>query len=186
VTLPQFNPMLGTLTGITAALDSRIAGSVAIENRLPTQSFGWPFNQVTTLLSLPNIGVLQVRPQWAGIAGQLAPFDGTNDFAGLDSISDSGTGFDATSAAITNLSGYIGTGDVIGSLDVSVGVTSGTYAYSFVSAYNVTNANAFITYTYNPAGGVPEPASWAMLITGFGLTGLAARRRRRTAAAVAQ
>ncbi len=29
-----------------------------------------------------------------------------------------------------------------------------------------------------PVGGVPEPASWAMLIAGFGLTGAAMRRRR--------
>ena len=27
-------------------------------------------------------------------------------------------------------------------------------------------------------GGIPEPATWAMLITGFGLVGMAARRRR--------
>ena len=32
-------------------------------------------------------------------------------------------------------------------------------------------------------GGVPEPASWAMLIAGFGLTGAAMRRRRTTAVA---
>ena len=31
--------------------------------------------------------------------------------------------------------------------------------------------------------GVPEPASWAMLIAGFGLVGAASRRRRRSAAA---
>jgi hypothetical protein len=42
------------------------------------------------------------------------------------------------------------------------------------------------TFTLNgPAGGaVPEPASWAMMITGFGLAG-ATLRRRRTAAAAA-
>lgn len=33
------------------------------------------------------------------------------------------------------------------------------------------------------APGVPEPTSWAMLITGFGLTGAAMRRRRKTVAA---
>jgi hypothetical protein len=33
-----------------------------------------------------------------------------------------------------------------------------------------------------PQGGVPEPASWALLITGFGLTGSMLRRRRHIAA----
>jgi PEP-CTERM motif len=35
------------------------------------------------------------------------------------------------------------------------------------------------------AGGVPEPASWALMIGGFGLAGAALRRRRTAAAAVA-
>lgn len=34
-----------------------------------------------------------------------------------------------------------------------------------------------------PPAGVPEPASWAMLITGFGLSGYAMRRRRAAVAA---
>ena len=48
-------------------------------------------------------------------------------------------------------------------------------------------------YTFNTAqilnsafpqfGAVPEPATWAMLITGFGLVGMAARRRRETVTA---
>jgi hypothetical protein len=33
------------------------------------------------------------------------------------------------------------------------------------------------------AAGIPEPGTWAMLITGFGLVGLAARRRRPARAA---
>ena len=32
-------------------------------------------------------------------------------------------------------------------------------------------------------GGVPEPATWAMMIAGFGLTGVAIRRRRASIAA---
>ena len=37
----------------------------------------------------------------------------------------------------------------------------------------------------NPVVGVPEPATWAMLISGFGLVGLTARRRSRLAAKAA-
>jgi hypothetical protein len=32
---------------------------------------------------------------------------------------------------------------------------------------------------YTPGGGVPEPATWAMMLMGFGATGFAMRRRRR-------
>ena len=42
---------------------------------------------------------------------------------------------------------------------------------------------AFFYFSELPQGGVvPEPASWAMLIAGFGLVGAAARRRRLAAA----
>ena len=40
----------------------------------------------------------------------------------------------------------------------------------------------FRTYTDNAVGGaVPEPATWAMMLAGFGLTGAALRRRRQQA-----
>ena len=34
-----------------------------------------------------------------------------------------------------------------------------------------------------PVGGVPEPAAWALMLAGFGLTGVVARRRRGTVVA---
>lgn len=43
-------------------------------------------------------------------------------------------------------------------------------------------ANYTLTYDYTPA--VPEPATWAMMLTGFVVTGAALRRRRRTASAL--
>lgn len=42
--------------------------------------------------------------------------------------------------------------------------------------------NGTLTITYEPTstpGGVPEPATWGLMIAGFGLVGYSARRRRR-------
>ncbi len=65
-------------------------------------------------------------------------------------------------------------------------------SYNFI-ANNTTETLSFLAYgnqpvppfalldgvTFSPeAGAVPEPASWAMLISGFGMIGFAARRRR--------
>jgi len=43
--------------------------------------------------------------------------------------------------------------------------------------------NLAISRIATPEGGVPEPASWALMITGFGLAGAAMRKRRSSAAA---
>jgi hypothetical protein len=54
-------------------------------------------------------------------------------------------------------------------------------AISLPSAYLNGGGNAAnfqVNYSPNLVGGVPEPASWAMLIAGFGLIGAVARRRR--------
>ena len=57
-----------------------------------------------------------------------------------------------------------------------VGIPGGgfEYAYSFTASF--TNARIF-----EVAAGVPEPATWALMIGGFGLAGGALRRRRATA-----
>jgi hypothetical protein len=46
------------------------------------------------------------------------------------------------------------------------------------------NVNGGFYYSDNPVtDGVPEPASWALMIAGFGLAGAALRRQRATVAA---
>ena len=68
-----------------------------------------------------------------------------------------------------------------------------TYTYDFVAA-STTSTLAFTSIDNTPSGpaldnvsisggSVPEPATWAMLIAGFGLVGLASRRRRGVVAA---
>ena len=56
-----------------------------------------------------------------------------------------------------------------------------------VSAYVKDHAPAGVdigrNYAFRISGAVPEPASWGMMIVGFGASGLLLRRRRRTALA---
>jgi hypothetical protein len=59
---------------------------------------------------------------------------------------------------------------------------TGDLATATVSAYVNDFSNGGVNYAFTLAA-VPEPASWALLIGGFGLTGAAMRRRRALVAA---
>ncbi len=67
--------------------------------------------------------------------------------------------------------------------------STGTFGFFFTGApggfseYSAGGGSNFDTITFNVTAGVPEAASWAMLIAGFGLTGAAMRRRRPVAVA---
>jgi hypothetical protein len=60
---------------------------------------------------------------------------------------------------------------------------AGTYLANFIGVTSVTfsggtNSGLDNIRFADPSGGVPEPASWAMLLTGFAAVGVMARRRR--------
>ncbi len=73
------------------------------------------------------------------------------------------------------------TGTVVGGVvasDANLSIRSGFgRSYAFGSDFSPRDFNGSITYTIG-AGAIPEPASWALLLAGFGLTGAVARRRR--------
>ncbi len=50
-----------------------------------------------------------------------------------------------------------------------------------ITIFNVTDAAGlgYDDFTFNAGGGVPEPASWALMLLGFGAIGLTARRGRK-------
>jgi hypothetical protein len=85
---------------------------------------------------------------------------------------------------------------VVGTADISGLATGGLTGYTFASTvpfvrtlYQVTGSPAFglggiegsavDNVGYGLLAGVPEPSTWAMMMAGFGLIGLAARQRRR-------
>jgi len=61
---------------------------------------------------------------------------------------------------------------------IYVGVGSGVGSGVFVHYDNIIAAGTEYKFDMSAPGGVPEPASWAMMITGFGLVGATMRRRK--------
>jgi len=69
---------------------------------------------------------------------------------------------------------------VTGGTGLFAGASGGFHAEGYVSFLGATPEAglAFIGGFTTPDAGVPEPATWAMMIMGFGLSGAMARRRR--------
>ena len=69
--------------------------------------------------------------------------------------------------------------------DLVQGETSTSYIFRTnarnfqVGTFGVIDGSTLSGLTYAPTGAVPEPATWAMMVGGFGLLGAAARRSRR-------
>ena len=63
--------------------------------------------------------------------------------------------------------------------------TTGTLAFSMPFDPTLGSQNVGFATLTRTAGAVPEPATWAMMLLGFGAIGLAARRRKEVNAAAA-
>lgn len=116
---------------------------------------------------------------------------GDGSFDGSYTIFSRGNGFGLQPIYGTNDSPGTYGGDVYdptGSGTFSIPLVNGqTYTMAFFNFGNVGNVAGFdavadgdshFDWQINYSGAVPEPASWALMVAGFGLVGAAARRRR--------
>jgi len=125
---------------------------------------GGPFANVTAYTLVSNGGTL-----------------GTGSY--IDGFPDAGQvfGLDAAANFLTVYNGYVslsslsGSTTFVGQTIESLGLNPGTYVYSLPND----------TLTVVVPGAVPEPASWAMMLMGFGAVGGMMRSRRRGPIAVA-
>jgi PEP-CTERM motif len=91
-----------------------------------------------------------------------------------------------TNFTATVYDGLNGTGNALGSLNLAannvsafdlVAITFSGTGQSFAISGGA-GQFGFDDVTFNESGAVPEPASWALMIAGFGLVGSAMRRRK--------
>ena len=165
-----------------------------------TTTGGYFYNVSATgfpLLSMPELLTQSVNIQQAGGANSvidvyITQSNMTAFTGGLLSTFTSNTvrGLNATLSSFFSSSNAIFTGTLLQSANFSsTGLFSGGNAVSAATPFSET-----VRYTLNFTGGtnsnfngtanisaVPEPATWAMMLVGFGAMGVAMRRRRSTA-----
>jgi hypothetical protein len=136
-------------------------------------------SKLTTLTSFggnPTFSQSQIN-QFSYLINFVAPtYIAANDFTSLDYIQgaiwDIGFGPGTVTADATTMTG------------IASFVTGATSSRDVI-AFKPTDANSFVPQGFGGPGGVPEPSTWAMLLTGFFGLGAMLRQRRRTSAALA-
>ena len=158
---------------------------------------GETFLTTGTLRASSTSALVQNAPQFQqqGFAGFIRFTDGATNYL-TATFSDAIFSFDGDGSSgsliSTDPSSPISyTSDII---DVS-GFTSRDFGFNISGAFPGFSieqngmGSPFVSslsgsFSGSTAGAVPEPDSWAMLIVGFGLTGMAARRRQRSLKAI--
>lgn len=160
VTLAQFDPALGRLLEVDAA--------VTYSSIVPFLSTTPPVGYDHTVTGWASLGSLSFTLSGSGAVAQQTGY-------GTYSVTAGGS---ARWTKPTDLAGLFGgSGDLTGNISVSAPAPGHPISGSFLPSATYT-----VTYTYDDSPAVPEPATWAMMAGGFALIGVALRTARRSRA----
>lgn len=171
-------------------LDARISCAMGAEPSLGIYKnlTGSYFHQGVSVRVAEDRLLLHPGPTLSSGIGFVASAAGSYRFAGLFSAQDdapTGVTVGATSLGSDVLAAQIMTGGTR-SFDFTVSLAQGQAVNFYVGpAGNYSNDTTGLKFTATAvAAGVPEPATWATMLGGFGLLGGAVRRRRNAAQAL--
>jgi hypothetical protein len=177
VSVPQFDPALGTLDSIQFSLTGYVTGAARFESGdSEPATVEMTLNAKITLLK-PDLTTLIVVPPLVQTSDNVSAFDGVLDFAGTSgrsydnlSAQQSDTNF-LSSPSQADLTAFVGTGNVV--LPVTAeGISHGSGAGNLTLLF-LTNAGATVSVEYDYH--VPEPGSLGLLAVGC--VALIGRRR---------
>lgn len=170
--VPRFNPSQGTLDRVFLTLSGEFNGMAAFEN----------LDANTALVSLSLAGVLEIQPPGHApiVVGlplidevvSVDPFDGAIDFGSGSGRTYEHTAFAQTTVELTDLSSFIGSGDITipaMASGKSEGSGGGNLALSFT-----TEALAEVAIEYRFTA-MPEPATLLLVLPAMAIV---CRRRR--------
>lgn len=177
ISVPQFDPGLGTLTQIDFSLSGHVEGSAKFESLDASPATVDMALKATITLQRPDLSSLVTVIPVANTSDNVAAFDGTMDFGGVSGKTYTGLSGDDVLAfssppPLADLALFTGLGSInlpVSATGTSIGSGAGNLITQFLTS---ASAEASVTYHYDP---VPEPASLALLAAG----GLMALRRRR-------
>jgi hypothetical protein len=176
VSFAQFDPSLGTLLGVSLSFAATSNTTVNIANN-STQTRVWTITPGSTASLSGNgfnltdtvsggLNTITLLPRFGPGNPRTASLAFAGSYADADSLT---TGF----------APYLGLGTVnftFAALNQwAVAGSGGGFNFN-PDSYT---GGATLQYNYEqPSGIVPEPATWALLIAGFGMVGVSVRRRR--------
>lgn len=110
-------------------------------------------------------------------------FDWDGNFASVEKIDNlngsSTVDFSTLLSGVTYIGLHFGNGNGgPGNATAFYKLDAGIEGLDTIKLFYKASSNAVLYYTSQPPVAVPEPATWAMMIAGFGLVGAAMRRRK--------
>ncbi len=188
LSLPKLSSALGMLTSITLGASGTTFSTVGVENFQPTPLGFAAASGAQVIIDAPTGEQLGFGAYTLHPILHLSGYDGAFDYSGTSGATLYAFDNGSDSSSLQLLGNYIGNNNFALNYQIYDLVAQGSFPNQHFTYFSedVTSFYASVTYNYDaaisPPGGVPEPASWALLIMGFGLTGATMRRRRRAGA----